>query len=206
MPYAGKGTQDIAEIQMSDSPSKPIRILDILVDRTRQACPTAIEQAAVRLFDEMRVPLLRYLSGFPLSPHDSEDVVQEVFLDLFRQWQRGRSIENPRAWLFRAAHHLALKEKIRSRKENEKNGLLAAVEELAVDPALNPEDQLSLNRTQTRLESVIRALPEQHRWCLHLRAEGLRYREIAEIVGISLGKVSLSLQRSLALIARATER
>ena len=165
-----------------------------------------MQQTTVHLFDEVRLPLLRYLSGFPLSLHDSEDVIQEVFLDLFRQWRRGRSIENPRAWLFRAAHHLALKAKIRSRKENEKNGPLAAVEELAVDPALNPEDQLLLNRTHTRLESVIRALPEQHRCCLQLRAEGLRYREIAEILGVSLGKVSLSLQRSLALIARATER
>ena len=191
---------------MLDSPSKSIRVFDLLVDQTRRACPPAIEQAAVQLFDETRVPLLRYLSGFPLSLHDSEDVIQEVFLELFQQWQRGRSIQNPRAWLFRAAHHLALKEKIRSRKESEKNGSLAAVEELAVDPALTPEDQLSFHRTQTRLESVVRALPEQHRCCLHLRAEGLRYREIAEILGISLGKVSLSLQRSLTLIARATQR
>jgi RNA polymerase sigma-70 factor (ECF subfamily) len=191
---------------MLDSAPKSIRVFDILADRTRETCPTAIEQTAVQLFDEIRVPLLRYLSGFPLSLHDSEDVIQDVFLDLFRQWQRGRSIENPRAWLFRAAHHLALKAKSRSRKENGNGGPLAEVEELAVDPALNPEDQLSLNRTQTRLELVVRALPEQHRCCLQLRAEGLRYREIAEILGVSLGKVSLSLQRSLALIARATER
>ncbi len=160
----------------------------------------------MQLFDETRAPLLRYLSGFPLSLNDSEDVIQEVFLDLFQQWLRGRLVQNPRAWLFRAAHHLALKKKMRSRKENEKGGPLTAVEESAVDPALNPEDQLALNRAQTRLESVVRALPEQHRFCLHLRAEGLRYREIAEILGVSLGKVSLSLQRSLALIARATQR
>ncbi len=191
---------------MPDSQPKSIPVFDILVDQRGQAGPSALEPTAVRLFDEIRVPLLRYLSGFPLSLHDSEDVIQEVFIDLFQQWQRGRSIRNPRAWLFRAAHHLALKARIRSRKENKKNGSLAVTEELAVDPALNPEDQLSLSRTQTRLESVVRALPEQHRCCLQLRAEGLRYREIAEVLGVSLGKVSLSLQRSLALISRATER
>jgi RNA polymerase sigma-70 factor (ECF subfamily) len=54
--------------------------------------------------------------------------------------------------------------------------------------------------------SVVRAMPEQSRWCLYLRAEGLRYREIAEVLDISVGSVSLYLERSLAHIARAAER
>lgn len=41
---------------------------------------------------------------------------------------------------------------------------------------------------------------------LHLRAEGPRYREIAEVLDMSLGSVSLYLERSLARIARAAER
>ena len=41
---------------------------------------------------------------------------------------------------------------------------------------------------------------------LLLRAEGLRYREIAQTLAISLGAVSMSLARSLARIARAAER
>jgi RNA polymerase sigma-70 factor (ECF subfamily) len=53
---------------------------------------------------------------------------------------------------------------------------------------------------------VVQALPEQDRRCLFLRAEGLRYREIAAILDMSLGAVSLSLGRSLARIARAAER
>ena len=59
---------------------------------------------------------------------------------------------------------------------------------------------------QARLLAVLNALPEQDRACLHLRAEGLRYREIAEVVGISLGAVSASLTRSMARMARADER
>ena len=53
---------------------------------------------------------------------------------------------------------------------------------------------------------AVEALPEQDRRCLFLRAEGLRYREITEILEMSLGAVSLSLARSLARIARSTER
>ena len=81
-----------------------------------------------------------------------------------------------------------------------------AAEDRVVDPAPNPEDQLAFYQTQKRLISVVRAMPEQNRWCLYLRAEGLRYREIAAVLDISLGSVSLYLERSLAYIARAAER
>ncbi len=56
---------------------------------------------------------------------------------------------------------------------------------------------------QQRLRAVVRALPEQDRYCIHLRAEGLRYREIAEVLGMSLGGVASSLGRSLARLGRA---
>lgn len=171
----------------------------------RDKSPAFLDEATVQLFDEIRVPLLRYLSAFPLNISDSEDVVQEAFLSLFRSLQKGNKHHNLRGWLFQAAHHLALKKRQRSRRDPENTGSITS-DALAIDPGPNPEDQLIFNQSQQRLLSVVRALPEQHRFCLYLRAEGLRYREIAEIVGMSLASVSLSLGRSLALIARAGQR
>jgi len=168
--------------------------------------PAAVEEKVVRLFDEVRVPLLRYLSAFPLGMADSEDVVQEAFLSLFRSLQDGNHPQNPRGWLFRAAHHLALKKRQRSRRDPESVECIANIDAVAIDPALGPEDQMAFKQSQQRMQSVVRALPERFRWCLYLRAEGLRYREIAEVVGISLGSVSQYLERSLALIGRAVQR
>jgi RNA polymerase sigma-70 factor (ECF subfamily) len=71
------------------------------------------------------------------------------------------------------------------------------------DPAENPEEQLLSSQRLQRLQAVLRALPEQDQWCLSLRAEGLRYREIGEVLGMSLGSVSASLGRSLARFSRA---
>jgi RNA polymerase sigma-70 factor (ECF subfamily) len=164
-----------------------------------------LEEEVVALFDQYRDPLLRYLSSFGLAPADSEEVIQEVFLSLFQHLHRGKSRENLRGWLFRVAHNLALKSRYRTRRE-----LGARVEaesgDLAVDPGPSPEAQVVNNQTRRRLLAVVEALPEQCRRCLFLRAEGLRYREIAEILDMSLGAVSLSLARSLARIARAAER
>ena len=157
----------------------------------------------VTFFDQFRDPLLRYLSSFGLAPQDGEEVLQEVFLALFQHLDRGKSRENLRGWLFRVAHNLALKSRIRTRQDFEAQ---ADAAEFAVDPAPNPEDQLAHSQTQRRLLAVVDALPEQDRRCLFLRAEGLRYREIAEILDMSLGAVSVSLARSLARIARSAER
>jgi RNA polymerase sigma-70 factor (ECF subfamily) len=61
-------------------------------------------------------------------------------------------------------------------------------------------------QTQERLGRLFRKLPEQDQRCLTLRAEGLRYREIAEVLDMSIGAVSISLARSLARLGRAIER
>ncbi len=192
---------------MLDCTPESDSLLDASILEAQATSPLAIEEKVIRLFDEVRVPLLRYLSAFPLAIPDAEDVIQEAFLALFQQLQRGKSHPYVRGWLFRAAHNLAIKKTVRSRSDIEKAGSsLIAVEELVIDPALNPEDQFVFNQTQKRLMSVVRALPQQQRWCLYLRAEGLRYREIAEVLDMSLGAVSLSLERSLAHIARAAQR
>lgn len=77
---------------------------------------------------------------------------------------------------------------------------------LPVDPSPTPEAQLARSQREALLQAVLRALPEQDQRCLYLRAEGLRYREIAEALDMSLGSVSISLGRSLARLGRADRR
>jgi RNA polymerase sigma-70 factor (ECF subfamily) len=105
------------------------------------------------------------------------------------------------------AHNLALKKLQRSWRESQNisRSIMAAADSV-VDPAPNPEDQLAASQKQKRILAALSGLPEPNRWCLYLRAEGLRYREIAEVLDMSLGSVSLSLARSLAHMARAAER
>src|SRR3954469_9184278 len=68
-----------------------------------------LEDKVIYLFDTFRHPLLRYLSGFSLPIQDVEEIVQDVFLALFRHLKAGRPEENLRAWIFRVGHNLALK-------------------------------------------------------------------------------------------------
>jgi len=160
----------------------------------------------VSLFDQLRDRLLRYVISFGLTVHDGEDIVQEVFLALYRHLQQGRSRKNLRAWTFRVAHNQALKRRSQVRTGVQQMiGDAAASADLAPDTNPSPEDQMASSQRRQRVWSAVGALPEQDRRCLILRAEGLRYREIAEVLDISLGAVSLSLERSLTRLARVAQ-
>jgi RNA polymerase sigma-70 factor, ECF subfamily len=165
-----------------------------------------LEGDVVSLFDQLRNRLLRYVLSLGVSIHDGEEIVQEVFLLLFQHLQAGRSRRNLRGWVFRVAHNLASKQCYSNRKLQDRLGSNGSLEERQLDPAPNPEEELASNQKRQRLLAVFRALPEQDQQCLRLRAEGLRYREIAGILGISLGAVSISLTRSLARLGRVADR
>lgn len=161
--------------------------------------PSPLEREVTDLFELLRAPLLRYLSSFGLGPQDAEEVVQETFLALFLHLRDGKPRTNLQAWIFRVAHNLGLK-----RCQAARRTAGADIEEFSLaDPALNPEQQAAHSQRSARLLAVVKALPEQDRRCLYLRAEGLRYREIVEVLGMSLGAVAQSLERSLARLHRA---
>jgi RNA polymerase sigma-70 factor (ECF subfamily) len=160
-----------------------------------------LQHEVLGLFDQYRDRLLRYLISIGLQSHDAEEIVQEVFLALFKHLQQEKSRQNLRGWVFRVAHNLGLRHRSFARR--------TAAQDLSdchVDPGPNPEQQLHARQRQQRLLAVFQALPELDRWCLQLRSEGLRYREIAEVVGLSLGSVAQSLERSLSRLASADRR
>jgi RNA polymerase sigma-70 factor (ECF subfamily) len=163
-----------------------------------------VEEKIIVLFDQLRLPLLHYLFSFKLPVQDAEEIVQDVFLALFRHLRSGKSEANLRAWIFRVGHNLALK--CRERELRGPGASDAVPEALAIDQSPNPEALAARSQTRRHLRAVLDALPEQDSRCLRLRAEGLRFREIAQVLGVSVGAVSLSLTRSLARLARAAKR
>jgi RNA polymerase sigma-70 factor (ECF subfamily) len=174
--------------------------IGITAARTGARGPSHLEDEVVSLYGQFRNPLLRYLLSLRVPVEDGEEIAQEVFLLLFRHLRQGKSRANLRGWIFRVGHNLALKN--RARRMRQPEGMEAPRDGYA-DPAPDPEACAAGNQRQARLLSVVRALSEHDQYCLSLRAEGLRYREIAEVLGIALGSVANSLARSLARLSRA---
>jgi RNA polymerase sigma-70 factor (ECF subfamily) len=168
--------------------------------------PSPAEDEVIRLFEQLRVPVLRYLLSCRVPVPDAEEILQEVFILLFQDLRRGKSSVNLAGWVFRTAHHFVLKYRDRIRRHAEHFNISHDGAEAIADSSAGVDVALAQTQRQKSLLAVVRALPEQDQRCLHLRAEGLRYREIAETLGMSLGSVANSLERSIARIARADER
>lgn len=182
----------------------PLGIDDPLDVAAPPACdPAAARQIVLALFDEHRAGALRYARSFGLADGVGEDVVQEVFLALFVHVSRGGARTNLTGWIFRVTQRLALRQRAREARVARLTWW-AGVHRPEEIP--NPEEQLAAGRRQARLAAAVSALPERDRRCLILRAEGVRYRDIARQLGISLGSVANAVARALARLRSIDER
>jgi RNA polymerase sigma-70 factor (ECF subfamily) len=158
----------------------------------------ANNREATILFGELRRPLLRYLVCLGLSSDEAQDVAQDAFLSLHRHLSAGGSQENIRSWLFRVAHNRARNQQA-SYHRRFGDPLEQAVG-LPLDEA-TPERALLEKEKFQRLGDAIRTLENSERECLLLRASGLRYREIGEVLGIATSTVADTVDRAIKKLA-----
>lgn len=150
------------------------------------------------LYRELRVPLLRYLVCLGLSSDEAQDVVQDAFVALQRHVTGGGSQENIRSWVFRVAHNRA-----RNQQSSYHRRFAEPFDsELhVVSDATTPERLVLEKEKVRRLASALRSLTKDERECLSLRAAGLRYREIGEVLGVPTSTVADTVDRTIKKLA-----
>src|SRR5579863_7073236 len=151
---------------------------------------------AATMFEQQHLPVCRYLVSLGLRHQVASDITQESFLRLYRHLRSNGREENLRGWVFRVAHNLAMNELVRAGAAEPETA------DTRRDPRADPEQTLLDRERMDRLEAAIRTLPRRQQECLHLRAEGLRYREIAQVLGIRISSAAESVQRALDTLAR----
>ena len=153
---------------------------------------------AATLFQELRKPLLRYLAGLGLSADDAQDVAQDAFLTLHKHLAAGGSQANIRSWLFRVAHNRA-----RNCQQSYSRRMAEPLDPVldAASGDVGPEQVALTNEKFQRLDRAVRSLSIQERECLMLRAEGLRYREIAEVLTLPTSTVAEVVERAVKKLA-----
>lgn len=160
---------------------------------------TPLEQQVTNVFQESRDDVYRYLLTLGLVPAHAQEAAQEVFLRLYVALRKGESIRNPRGWVFRVAHNLGLDWRAKERTEP----LEPAAEALLCD--LRPPADVGLieRERMKQIGDAWKTLSPQQRQCLYLRAEGLKYVEIGEALGISISTVREFLTRAIARLQKA---
>jgi RNA polymerase sigma-70 factor (ECF subfamily) len=136
-----------------------------------------------------------------LTRDESEDVIQESFLRLVRHLVGGGKEDNLRSWIFRVAHNLSI-DLYRADKRNLDSGETAQrILSERHDPAPNPEERYLQEEEFRRLDAAMSKLTAQQRRCILLRAQGLRYREIAQVLGIGVPTVCDLVHRAIVRLA-----
>ncbi|MGJ5815235.1 RNA polymerase sigma factor [Paludibaculum fermentans] len=153
-----------------------------------------------RIYEETRGDLHLYLLCFRLPASQAEDLTQEAFVSLYRALSKGQEIQAVRPWLFRVARNLALKARSR---DSAFLAIDADLDRTIEATGSSPEAALIERQRMSRLNEAVGLLSPQQKECLHLRAAGLRYREIAEAIGISSSTVSEFLRRGLCKLRRS---
>ncbi len=157
---------------------------------------------ALRWFDELRDPLRRYLLCAGVSPADADEAIQESFLRLYRHLKKSGDPSNLRGWVFQVARNYVRDDRKSARRQRSVP-LDDAMEHEGgfADPRSNPEHCALREERARRLRAAIGTLPEQERECMLLRASGLRYREIAEVLGIDISSAGALVRRAMARLS-----
>lgn len=175
------------------------RVLPLCLDVT----PMTLAERVHRAHEEHGDAIYRHLVLYGIAPEQAEELCQDCFLRLFQTWQKGQRVLNARAWLFRVAHNLAVNQ-IESDHARQRylTGWIDSLVENRINPQPDPEQSILQQERFQRLHRAVAGLSPKQRYCLSLRAEGFRYREIAEITGISVGAVVEYLGRAVSRLKK----
>lgn len=150
--------------------------------RLRSGDAPAFEQ----IYTELSAPLFTVILRITGDREASEDILQEVFLKLYRA-PPGPEVRKPRAYLFQCARNLALDALRRRPRE-------VALDSLPDLPQPGPED----TSQRLDLERAFAALAPEERELVSLHLNGgLKFRELARITGAPLGTVLWRYRRAI---------
>jgi RNA polymerase sigma-70 factor (ECF subfamily) len=146
----------------------------------------AWHERTLELHASLNHSLNRYLLSLGLSADQADDALQETFLRLAGHLKEGGRGDNLRSWLFQVAHNLSMDTHRASRRDwpGDPESYPETVEE-PVDTDANPERMYIEKEQRKRLMAAMSRLTMRQRNSILLRAKGLRYREIADVLGVS---------------------
>lgn len=163
---------------------------------------TGLKEQFERILAEHGAALSRLAASFTNTRSDRDDLLQETAFAIWQALPRFRGECSERTFIFRIAHNRAIAYLSRYREQS-----ADPLEEVELrDPAPGPESQYSRNQRATNLRKAVRGLPLPYRQVILLTLEGLGYREIAAVLGISEGNVGARLTRARQLLQDAMER
>ncbi|GAA4305482.1 RNA polymerase sigma-70 factor [Compostibacter hankyongensis] len=163
----------------------------------------ADDQQAFRiLFDHYYTPLFRFAQSFVKNREAAEEIVEDLFVNVWRKRTRLPAISNLKVYLYVSVRHLSIN--YINRSGDSCTDSLEQTDMHCATLVPTPEDLMVATETLHRINRAIHDLPPQCRLIYKLTKEdGLRYREVADILNISPRTVENHVAAALRKIAAA---
>ncbi len=147
------------------------------------------EGAARELFNLFHPKLVRFAVFYTSTVHDANDIVSEVFIKLFKRLKKVSDIQDIQYYLYKSVKNQCLTHLKKQRKD-------ISLDDFDLDNTLynyeivNPETELISNELAIKIEEAINNLPPKRKMIYKMVViDGMKYRETAEILDISIKTV-----------------
>lgn len=172
-----------------------------LLERAREGDTQALET----LLKAVQPQIYRFSMKMCRHTEDAEDVLQDSMMTLARTFRDFRGASALSTWLFSVARSFCIKKRRKSKFAPKVEESLDGLDSVAADTLASneptPHDQAENKEVWEQLQEAISSLEPAYREVLVLRdVEGLKAKEVAEIVGISTAAVKSRLHRSRKLL------
>ncbi len=166
----------------------------------RQSRKPMEEKPTLRqVFEAEESSLLRYAHGLLGQRETAEDIVQDAFVKLQAHWDE---VANPRAWLFRCTRNLALS----YIRDHKRETPIADGQEFQANTH-DPRQSLVKLEALGTLQLLVAELNEDDRKLISLKYHhGLKYDQISQRTGLSVGNVGYKLHHALKHLADSLRR
>lgn len=148
--------------------------------KIRETCASNRDRGFKLLMDSFQEPIYYYIRRIVVSHEDAEDILQEVFIRIFRHLDHFRNESSLSTWIYRIATNECLRF-LSARKE----GVISAEEvQEELIGKLKASDYVDYeNELAVKFQEAILSLPEKQRIVFNLRYyDELEYEEIARIL------------------------
>ncbi|MEI9806642.1 MAG: RNA polymerase sigma-70 factor [Bacteroidota bacterium] len=161
------------------------------------------EKAFRTIFNYYKGKLYTYVLKITDSREAAEDTVHDVFLKIWADRTKFAEIENLNSYLYRMAHNHAVSGFRRMAKETL---ILAELRHESI-PAIQLADPLTQKEIRTFIaEAVAKLSPQQKKVFILSRYDGLKHKEIAGELGLSVNTVRSHIQEGLRIVREEISR
>ena len=192
----------------SSAPLSTLPDLELVAIARDAADPARGELAFRELVDRHRQRIYGLCCRILRDPEDAEDAAQEAFVKAYRRLDSFRGDSQFFTWLYRVATNVANDHyQARRRRRAVESADVAVREPVRHDDRDRPDRALERQDLREAARRALDRVPPLFRTVLVLREyESLEYREIAEVLNISVGTVMSRLFRARLRFKKAMEK